>query len=264
MPMKRMGSSPALPRLVRSTSAESSPHMTKPRSLVKKNLSFSEDLCKVQLVENLANGPDAKNTIWYDGKELGGMRKREIKKAKNAQILAGAGNPIESEEITWRGFEDIQGQWCRVEKSSEYTTAVVKHYHSQVNQGYFDADELKRIAKGLSKQERMRARNMALKDMADAGIKMDKKSRMRKSYSNIQALSASEEKKERGSLRKTMSGAGLASLRRSSNSLAKLTSKSINAVAGGNFQWRPKKNGVDVAPTSPVRTAPSRVAVLSS
>ena len=265
--MKRMGgSTPSLTTLTRNTSGGSC-GSTKTRSLTKKNLSFSEDLCRVQYVECLANtSPEAKNAIWYDGKELGGMRKKEIKKVKHAQIMAGQGNDIESEDLTWRGFEDIQGQWCRVEKSAEYTTAVVKHYHSQVNQGYFDADELKRIAKGLSKQERLRARNLALKDMEDAGIRLDKKSRMRKSFSNIQPL---PRKESRGNLRKTMSGAGLeklANLRKSgSNSMLKLA-QGINKVAtgGGNFQWKPKKNGADVAPTSPVRTPPSRVAVLSA
>lgn len=265
--MKRTGiSTPSLTSLVRSSSTESSKSRSLPK--LKKNLSFSEDLCRVQFVECLTNSsPDAKNTIWYDGRELGGMRKKEIKKAKHAQILAGAGNPIESEDTSWRGFEDIQGQWCRVEKSAEYTTAVVRHYHSQVHQGCFDADELKKIAKGLSKQERARARNLALKDMADAGIRMDRKSCVRKSQSSIQgSTSASNSRKERGQVKKTLSGAGLASLRKSGSSGMLRLTKSINKVtAGTNFQWRTRKSGQDVAPTSPPRTTPpTRVAVLTS
>lgn len=280
---KAVNSTPSLTTLTRSTSADSTASANRRCSTgtPKKSLSFSSDLCKIQLVECIANTPDAKNAIWYDGRELGGMRKKEIKKVKHAQIVAGQGKSIENDDITWRGFEDIQGHWCRVEKSAEYTTAVVKHYHSQVNQGYFDADELKRIAKGLSKQERERARNLALKDMADAGIKLDKKSRLRKSSSNIATYGIGE-KSSKKTLRKTMSGAGLAQLRKSVSgaNMMKLASRmsigkglsstkrdsnaSIASMRSAgkaaeqeNFQWGVKKNGADMA-------TPKRMAVLSS
>lgn len=244
-------SSPHLTTLTRTSSHGSTVSKTP-----KKNLSFSENLCKVQFVESFVT-PDTKNAIWYEGRELGGMRKKEIKKVKHAQIMAGQGNSIEDEDLTWRGFEDIQGQWCRVEKSAEYTTAVVKHYHNQVNQGYFDANELKKIAKGLSKQERIRARNLALKDMEDAGIKTDKKSRLRKSTSNITPLPKPNSRGSMTNIRKSMSGAGLATLRKnaSKNSMVKLIGKSMGMNRGDNFQWRPKKNGAD---------APARLAVMSA
>lgn len=264
-------STPSLSNLGR-PSASRSPTRRR-NSCPKKTLSFSQDLCKVQMIECLANTtPQNKNEIWYDGRELGGMRKKEIKKVKHAQIIAGQGKSIETEDLTWRGFEDIQGHWCRVEKSAEYTTAVVKHYHSQVNQGYSDADELKRIAKGLSKTERTRARNLALKDMEEVGIKMDKKSRLRKSSSSVQPLPERKSSSSTLTMRKTMSTAGLSQLRKnvSGANMMKLASKmsignglkamggkstSSNGAPKSNFQWL-RKNGADVKPT--------RVAVMSA
>lgn len=245
MVMKRMNAStPALAQMQRSFSPKRSHGSPKGslKVLPKKTLSFSEDLCKIKLVECIANEPDTKNAMWYDGKELGGMRKQEIRKVKKAQIVAGEGRSIETDEMTWRGFEDIQGHWCRVQKSHHYTGAVVRHYHNQLEQGYFDADELKKLAKGLSKEERQRARNLALKDMADAGIKMDKKSRMRKSSSNLVEMPKNGSgHSPKSNLRKTMSMAGVANLRKTGSSgMLKLT-KTLGLGGTGNFQWNRNK-----------------------
>jgi len=274
-----------LPSLIRSSSGGTN---TSPTTLKrcssgggpKKSLSFSEELCKIQMVESLADTPGiAKNEIWYDGRELGGMRKQEIRKVKHAQVMAGAGNSIETDDMTWRGFEDIQGHWCRVEKSANYTTAVVRHYHTQVAQGYSDADELKRVAKGLSKVERNRARNLALKDMADAGIKMDKKSRLRKSSSSVATTAhhsaIMEPKRHSTGFRRAVSGSGLAQLRKSVSSghkMMKMASKKLSIGNGltshksnssssnsdstnSNFQWNKKKTPTAAPNRTPIMTA---------
>jgi len=229
---KAINSIPSLTSLTRNssgggtalTAANKSPSRSHPR----KALSFSSDLCEIRLIDCLADTPKAKNAMCYDGRELDFLRKKEIKKAKHAQVVAGQGNSIETDEVSWRGFEDIQHSFCRVEKSAEYTTAVVGHYQSQVSQGYSDADELKRVAKDLSKQERERARNLALDDMAHAGIESDKKSRLRKSSSDI-GTHGTKDKVPRKGLRKTqtMGGGGLAQLRKSVTgaSMMKLASR---------------------------------------
>ncbi|CAB9524797.1 expressed unknown protein [Seminavis robusta] len=222
-------------------------------SPIKKSIQWELDSdgdiqCATKLVECFANLPDGKESIWYEGKELGAMRKKDIKSLKHAQVMAGTSS-IESDEITWRGFEDIEGCWCRVEKSADYTTAVVRHYHAQLSQGYFDPEELKKIAKGLSKQERTRVRQLALKDAAAVGNKtgiLGRPSTIRRARSNVTTASNGMKRvssSSSGGMKKVRSSAGLKKVG-SINQLRLGVQKARKSVSNlSNFQWGVKKNG---------------------
>jgi hypothetical protein len=205
---------------------------------IRKVVSWGQSIDNVKFVECFVNGPEGTESIWYSGKELGDMRKQEIKKLKAAQKVAGK-DSIESDEMTWRGLEDIRDSWCRVEKSSRYTDHIVEHLSAQFSQGYFNPEEIRTVARAESKAERARVYNLAVRDAEGVGIVVAKRSTVRKSRSNVTI-------KSKGELNQIPSREGFKTIR-SSGSLAFGMNKvsSFGSLKKGvtrrlNFQW--KKN----------------------
>lgn len=162
-----------------SSSSNSNSHEQKQRKrrMPKRSVSFAVEEKIVYEVDCFKDMyAQVKDEIWYDGREMHNSRKNDIKALKKAQQKAGTKAFIETDDMTWRGFEDIQYGFCRVQKSALYTNAVVEEYCNQIFGGYSDPDEIRSIAKGLSKEERSRARKAGIEDAKKAGITTKKSS----------------------------------------------------------------------------------------
>jgi hypothetical protein len=208
---------------------------------ISKGVSWCKSLATVNLVECIVNGPEDMGNVWYDGKALAKMRKREIHMLKALQKDAGRMS-IESDEITWRGFEDIQFSWCRVEKSRNYTSEVVELYQNQLSQGYYYLEEIRKVAKALTRSERARVYNLALRDAEEVGIIVVKKrSTIRKASSTVTSISSDDIKRNMKMVRSNNSLAFGMNKVSSITSLKKGVKSMRKSVSNlGNFQW--KKN----------------------
>ena len=122
----------------------------KKRAKVKRSVSFGE-----KSIRNVSTvDATVKNEIWYTPQELKCLNLNEIEKTQQCQ------NKGESNEVTWRGLERMQeGQRQRQDNIRYYVRTIVMEH--QDNAG---ANELKRIAKSLSRPERAKAHSIALKD----------------------------------------------------------------------------------------------------
>lgn len=171
-------------------SGSSSKNMTagsKRFSLVKRKVRFTADeIFEVQCFKTDLED-EHKAELWYKGSDMAQMRKRQLKELKKSQAqvdlaaldedLADARETVESAsngELTWRGFEDIQQGWCRVQKSSKYTRKVVATYEAQLEDCCeLQVDDLRKVARSLSKDERARVRQVAVQDAKDVGMPFD-------------------------------------------------------------------------------------------
>lgn len=122
----------------------------KKRTKVKRSVSFGE-----KSIRNVSTvDATVKNEIWYTPQELKCLNMNEIEKTQQCQ------NESESNEVTWRGLERMQeSQRHRSDNIRYYVRTVVMEH-----QEHAGASELKRIAKSLSRPERVKAHTIALKD----------------------------------------------------------------------------------------------------
>jgi len=186
-------------------------------SMGKRSVSFGE-ASQCLLVDCTAN-LEHKNQIWYSEKELQKLRKREILQNKECQqklqdetpvgpkkrisalpnMLGSNSKPslavsIETlqDDVTWRGLEYIQQDKDRTEQIRFYVRTVVQEHQDEAT-----ATELKRIAKALSKKERVKAYNLGLQDELQV---------LGDSFSTLSNTGNKEAINKRGMLVKTFSG----------------------------------------------------------
>lgn len=165
---------------------------------LRRNVSFGSG--SVRLVDTVEE--DQKNAVWYSKRELSSLRKHEVQQTttfslqqqQQQQLLALAAHNkankknkdrhnnhdnvyprLEHANLTWRGMEDVQLGYNRVEKSQKYVSAVLNEIDMQQQAGYFNEYELRAVAKTLSRQERGKAHKMALLDEKEALEKKEQK-----------------------------------------------------------------------------------------
>jgi hypothetical protein len=162
-------------------------------SSIRKNVSFGNG--SVRVMDTIVD-EDQKNSVWYSKTELSSLRKQEVKqntvtqqqlltlaasaasKKKAKKMLSGNNPLLESANLTWRGLEDVQLGYNRVERSQKYVCAVLDEISMQSQAGYFNEYELRAVAKSLSKDERQKAHKLALQDEKEATEKAEKKKKL--------------------------------------------------------------------------------------
>lgn len=240
------------------------------RSLPKKNVRWTTKGDQMNDIDCFKNLPaEHKAELWYEGRAMGLMRKSQIRELKSAQREANAaGKSLKATNpnISWRGFEDIRDGFCRVEKSSTYTSEVVRHYHTQLDAGYTDVEELKRIGKGLSKPERQRVRDLGIADAKSAGSCANASKRKKKPRRSGSGISVESNDSKDGGLRRKTSFAGLVGLMKKtaigkSASKSALNGSSHSATAqskskGKNATWTVRSS----APRTKVAAPRTKVA----
>ncbi|CAB9524799.1 expressed unknown protein [Seminavis robusta] len=146
--------------LKRTTSTSNDKENKQPPGL-KRTVSFgSEQVRTVQIVD-----PESKNDVWYTKRQLNTLHKLEIRKNLLHQLQAdrttssSKKSALENEDCTWRGMENLEKETERLERIQSYVRTVILEHRSETS-----SEELKRIAKAMSKGERDRAHSMGLKD----------------------------------------------------------------------------------------------------
>lgn len=157
---------PSMPSLRRTDSGASTgsrlyiarPNAKRNRRPIGRSVSFGERRTRtVEIID-----PEARNEVWYTKQELFRLHRKEIKKNLIVQlnVMEGKSNvTMESKGLTWRGLEDIEKENERSSKIQQYVQTVVYEHKQEA-----DPNELKRLAKSLSKEAREEARQMAVMD----------------------------------------------------------------------------------------------------
>jgi hypothetical protein len=153
---------------------------------IPKSVRFEDEVATTYEVKKISQ--EEHDIVWYSSVELELLCRSEIRHNKAAEKKVEAGESIESNDLTWRGFEDLSEGYSKIEKSMAHTRAVLAVYDDQLDKEINDLEQLRNVSESLSKQDNERARAIGLRD-ADA-VKAGKakrtfKSWLRKSYSAV-------------------------------------------------------------------------------
>jgi len=169
---------------------------------------------------------------------MGNMRKSQIQELKAAQAVAdaeGRSSKSFNPALSWRGYEDVVGNWSRSQKANHYISHVLEHFHCQLANKCADADELGCVARALSKEERQRARDLGIADAKKVGQSANRRNKQK----------PSNKSNDSASLR------GLRSRNSFSNSITSLISMvKKTALGDGNSTSQVTKNATWPANTS--------------
>ena len=111
-----------------------------------------------------------KKQVWYSGSELQDAYFMEIEATKRcSQTLSRSKSSLAQYNLSWRGIESTQKGYSNTDKATLYARIIVNEYKNQMRQfGNCDPEELRLIAKVYSKDDRSKARKMAVKDEEQA------------------------------------------------------------------------------------------------